>query len=143
MMAQLQRDIAMHVDGECQCGRIAFEAEVDPRLSAICNCTDCQKFSGSPWRASVPSKAEDFHLLRGTLKTYVKTAESGTKRVQTFCGNCGSAVYSTTVESQTIFNLRLGALRQRADLPPKRQIWMDSALPWAHDITNVPGVPRG
>ena len=75
MMAQLQRDIVMHVDGECHCGRIAYEAAVDPRLSAICNCTDCQQFSGSPWRASVPAKAEDFRLLRCALKTYVKTAQ--------------------------------------------------------------------
>ena len=133
----------MHVDGECQCGRIAFEAEVDPSRSALCHCTDCQKFSGSPWRASIPAKVEDFHLLRGTLKTYVKTAESGAKRLQAFCGDCGSAVYATSAENQTLFNLRLGALKQAADLPPKRQIWTDSAWPWAQDISDIPGVPRG
>jgi hypothetical protein len=143
MMAQLQRDIDMHVDGECHCGRIAYEAEIDPLRSAICNCTDCQIFSGSPWRASVPARAEEFRMLRGVPKTYVKTAENGNRRLQAFCGDCGSAIYATTPENQTIFNLRLGALKQRADLPPKRQIWMDSALPWAHDVTNVPGVPRG
>jgi hypothetical protein len=133
----------MKVQGNCHCGAIAYEAEVDPAASAICNCTDCQTFSGSPWRASVPAKAQDFRLLRGTLKTYEKTAESGTKRLQAFCGNCGSAVYSTTVENQTIFNLRLGALDRRAELAPKRQIWMSSALPWASDITRVPGVAKG
>jgi hypothetical protein len=133
----------MKVQGNCHCGAIAYEAEVDPAASAICNCTDCQTFSGSPWRASVPAKAQNFRLLRGTLKTYEKTAESGTKRLQAFCGNCGSAVYSTTVENQTIFNLRLGALDRRAELAPKRQIWMSSALPWASDITGVPGVAKG
>ena len=142
-MAQLQRDIVMHVDGECHCGRIAYEAKVDPSRSAICNCTDCQKFSGSPWRASVPAKVEDFRLLRGMLKTYEKTADSGIRRLQTFCGDCGSAIYATAAENPTIFNLRLGALKQSADLPPKRQIWTDSALPWAKDISNVPGAPRG
>ena len=91
----------------------------------------------------MPSKAEDFRLLRGNLKTYVKTADSGIKRLQAFCGDCGSAVYATTVENQTIFNLRLGALKQAAHLPPKRQIWTDSALPWARDISGVPGVPKG
>jgi hypothetical protein len=143
MMAQLPRDTIMQVDGECHCGRIAYEANVDPGKSAICNCTDCQKFSGSPWRASVPAKVEDFRLLRGTLKTYVKTAGSGAKRLQAFCGDCGSAIYATSAENQTIYNLRTGALKQSADLPPQRQIWMESALPWAQDITNVPGVPRG
>jgi hypothetical protein len=133
----------MHVDGECHCGRIAYEAKVDPLKSAICNCTDCQKFSGSPWRASVPTTVENFRLLRGTPKTYVKTADSGVKRLQAFCGDCGSAIYATTAENQTLFNLRLGALKQAASLPPKRQIWTESALPWARDITGVPGVPRG
>ena len=132
----------MKVDGHCHCGEIAYEAHVDPARSAICNCTDCQTFSGSPWRASVPSKASDFRLLRGTPRTYVKTADSGVKRLQAFCGACGSAIYATTVENQTIFNLRLGALKQGADLPPKRQIWMASALPWAGDISEVPGVAR-
>jgi hypothetical protein len=141
-MMEKKRNKAMHVDGECQCGRIAYEAEVDPEKSAICNCTDCQKFSGSPWRASVPAKVEDFRLLRGTPKSYVKTAESGTKRLQAFCGDCGSAVYATSPENQTIYNLRLGALKQRAQLSPKRQIWMESALDWAKDITNIPGVAK-
>lgn len=133
----------MHVDGECHCGRVAYAAEVDPARSAICNCTDCQAFSGSPWRASVATKVEDFRLLKGTPKTYVKTADSGAKRLQAFCGDCGSAIYATSAENQTIYNLRLGALKQRADLPPKRQIWTSSALPWASDITRVPGVPKG
>ncbi len=133
----------MHVNGECQCGRIAYEAEVDPLRSAICNCTDCQKFSGSPWRASVPARAEDFRLLRGTLKNYVKTADSGAKRMQTFCGDCGSAIYATSVENQTVFNLRLGALRQSAPLPPRRQICSESALPCADNTSGVPAVPTG
>jgi hypothetical protein len=143
MIAPLQRKSAMRVDGQCHCGKIAYEAEVDPPRSAICNCADCQTFSGSPWRASVPARAEDFRMLRGAPKAYVKVADSGAKRVQAFCGDCGSAIYSTSVDSPTIFNLRLGALKQRADLPPRRQIWMDSALAWVQDISRIPGAPRG
>ena len=133
----------MHVDGECQCGRIAYEAKVDPLKSAICNCTDCQKFSGSPWRASIPAKVEDFRLLRGTPKTYVKTADSGAKRLQAFCGDCGSAIYATTAGEPDALQPASGRVEASGLLPPKRQIWTESALPWAHDITGVPGVPRG
>ena len=133
----------MKIEGQCHCGRIAYEANVDPSKSAVCNCTDCQTFSGSPWRASVPALAENFRLLRGEPKIYVKTADSGTKRVQTFCSECGSAIYSTSVDDPKIFNLRLGGVKQRADLPPRRQIWCESALPWAQDISGLPGVPQG
>jgi hypothetical protein len=133
----------MKITGQCHCGKIAYEAHIDPEKCAICNCTDCQTLSGSPWRASVPTLAKDFQLKTGEPKRYVKTAESGAKRVQTFCENCGSPIYSTAFENPTIYNLRLGAIEQRADLPPKRQIWCESALPWARDISDVPGVPRG
>ncbi|HEY4123753.1 MAG TPA: GFA family protein, partial [Rhizomicrobium sp.] len=84
----------MKVDGECHCGKIAYRAAIDPERASICNCTDCQTLSGSPWRASVPAKAEDFHLLRGEPKVYVKAADSGNRRAQGFCGECGTPIYS-------------------------------------------------
>lgn len=133
----------MNIEGACHCGRITYEAKVDPEKSAICNCKDCQTLSGAPWRASVPTTAGHFRLKSGAPKRYVKTAESGTKRVQTFCENCGSPIYSTSFDDPTIYNLRLGAVKQRAELAPKRQIWCESALAWSRDITGVPGVPRG
>jgi hypothetical protein len=36
-----------------------------------------------------------------------------------------------------VYSLRLGALRQRASFKPVRQIWCDSALPWAFSIEAV------
>jgi len=69
----------MKVDGRCHCGAIAYTAEVDPAMAAICHCADCQSFSGSPFRASAPTKVEDFRLLSGAPKTYVKTADSGAR----------------------------------------------------------------
>ena len=133
----------MKIDGECLCGAIAYEAHVDPAKAVICNCTDCQTLSGSPFRASVPAKAEDFHILRGSPKVYIKTAESGAKRAQGFCGECGSPVFSSSAENREIYNLRLGMVKQRAQIPPQRQIWCDSALAWAQDAGKIPGVPKG
>jgi hypothetical protein len=137
-----KRTDEMKIEGACHCGCIAYEAKVDPERSAICNCTDCQTLSGAPWRASVPTRAIDFQLKSGEPKRYVKTADSGIRRVQTFCENCGSPIYSTTFDNPEIYNLRLGAVKQRAELPPKRQIWCESALAWSRDVTGIPGVPR-
>jgi hypothetical protein len=131
----------MKVDGGCHCGAIRYKAEVDPASVGVCHCTDCQRFSGSPWRASVRAKAEDVHLT-GEPKVYVKTADSGTRRGQAFCGTCGSPLYAFTPDDPQTFNLRLGSVNQRAELPPHVQIWCDSALPWAQDIGGLPGRPR-
>lgn len=130
----------MKVEGKCHCGAIAYEASVDPEKCGICHCTDCQTFSGSPFRASVPARKEDFRLLSGTPKRYVKTADSGAKRVQTFCEICGTPIYATSFDNPEVYNLRLGAVKQRAQITPKRQIWCGSALPWAMDIGAIPSV---
>lgn len=131
----------MKVQGGCQCGAIRYEADVDPATSSICHCNDCQKFSGSGWRATVRTRAEDFRLT-GEPRIYVKTAESGAKRGQAFCPNCGSSLYAFTPPDPEIISVRLGGVDQRADLPPHQQIWCESALPWALDISALPGRPK-
>jgi hypothetical protein len=130
----------MKIEGGCHCGAISFEAEIDPEKVVICHCTDCQVISGAPYRASVPALAEKL-TLRGEPRTYVKTADSGNKRLHGFCGACGSAIYATTTENQRVFNLRVGTIKQRAALVPKSQGFCRSAMAWAMDISGIPQVP--
>lgn len=131
----------MRVTGGCQCGAIRYEADVDPATATVCHCHDCQKFSGSGWRATVRTKAEDLKVT-GEPRIYVKTAESGTKRSQAFCEACGSALFAFTPPDPAIISIRLGGVDQRADLPPQLQIWCEAALPWALDISGLPGLPK-
>ncbi|HVZ27452.1 MAG TPA: GFA family protein [Rhizomicrobium sp.] len=133
----------MKIEGACHCGAIAWEAEVEPGAASICHCSDCQSLSGAPFRASVPAKAEDFRILKGTPKTYVKVADSGNRRAQGFCADCGSPIYSTTVGDARVYNLRLGAVKQRAQIPPRKQIWGQSALAWAQDVSALPMSAKG
>jgi hypothetical protein len=122
----------MKVDGTCHCGAIAFEADIDPARVRICHCRDCQKLSGTAFRVVAPCHEGDFRLLRGTPTIYVKTAESGRRRQQAFCGGCGSPLYATSDEApgQRKFGIRAGVLTQFAELVPKRQFWARSALAW-------------
>ncbi|NQV56379.1 MAG: GFA family protein [Rhodospirillales bacterium] len=131
----------MKIDGGCHCGHITFEAEIDPETVGICHCTDCQVMSGSPYSAVVQVAEENFRLLTGALKIYVKTAESGNRRPQMFCPNCGNRIYATSEgDGPKRFGVRLGIIRQKADLTPKRQIWTRSALPWVNDLDAIPAV---
>lgn len=120
----------MKIDGACHCGDIRYEAEVDPETVAICHCTDCQTLSGSAFRTVVPAKKGDFRLLAGQLKEYLKTAESGNRRVQAFCPECGTPIYSAATGDSPGFYLRVGTIRQRAELPPRAQLWSRSAQDW-------------
>jgi hypothetical protein len=133
----------MKIEGACHCGRITYEASVDPLRVSVCNCTDCQVLSGSPFRVSVPSEPGTFRLLSGAPAVYLKTAESGNRRRQGFCASCGAPIYACAdVDQPETYSLRVGGIRQRAQLPPKRRIWCGSALDWAQDVSGLPGVER-
>jgi hypothetical protein len=130
----------MKIDGRCHCGNITFEAEADPATVVICHCTDCQTLSGSAFRTVVPTKEGSFRLLSGTPKVYVKTGESGNKREQTFCPNCGTPIYSGPIgDGAKVVGLRVGTIRQRDQMVPTDQYWFRSARAW---LSTMPTIQR-
>ena len=99
--------------------------------------------SGAPYNAVIQVSESDFTLKSGSLKTYVKTAESGNQRAQTFCPDCGSRIYATSVGDPLgggprTFGVRLGSVEQRAQIAPRSQIWHRSAMPWVDDLADIP-----
>ena len=132
----------MKVQGSCHCGAIRYEAEVDPARVTVCHCRDCQVLTGTAYRTTVPTAVADFVLRSGQPKRYVKTAQSGNKRIHTFCGDCGSPIYSSAYEHPVTYGLRVGGIAQRDQLPPQRQIWCRSALPWSASLQGLPGTPQ-
>jgi hypothetical protein len=128
----------MHIDGACHCGAISFTAEVDPTRVMVCHCTDCQVLSGAPLRAVVAAPYETL-VVKGQTKSYVKVAQSGNRRAQVFCPECGTPLWATAPENPTSVILRLGCVKQRAQLKPAVQIWQHSALPWVSQLASVPG----
>lgn len=133
----------MKIDGGCRSGYITYEAEADPDKVSICHCTDCQTLSGTAFRTSIPAPDHAFRVTSGEPAVYVKTAESGAKRAQGFCARCGSPIYATAVgDGPKVYNIRVGTVRQRDQLVPKRQIWCRSQQRWLGGIGAIPGVEK-
>jgi hypothetical protein len=133
----------MKIDGGCHCGYVTYEAEIDSEKVAICNCTDCQTLSGSAFRTIVFTREGSFKLRSGAVKTYVKTAESGNKRLQSFCPECGTPIYATTMgDDPQIHAIRVGTARQRDKLIPKVHIWYRSAQRWITDLDSIPKIEK-
>jgi hypothetical protein len=68
--------------------RVGIDLRFEGDLAAVAtsvdlhaSCTDCQMLSGSAFRVNIQAPAEHFVLLSGTTKTYIKTTESGNKRL--------------------------------------------------------------
>lgn len=129
----------MHVDGRCHCGRITYEAEINPEQVYVCHCTDCQTLSGTAFRSVAACEHADFRMVTGTPRIYVKVAESGNRRAQAFCPDCGTPLYARDAdEKDGSLSLRVGAMKQRNSLVPRQQLWSRSAQSWVERLADMP-----
>jgi hypothetical protein len=87
----------------------------------------------------VPTSRDKLRLTGTPPKAYVKTGDSGRKRLPYNCSDCGSPLFAAgegaDAEERSI---RWGAIRQRRALAPTRQIWRRSAVPWLDQIRDLP-----
>ena len=128
----------MQIDGNCHCGYLSYEAEIDPETVVICHCADCQMLSGSAFSVVVPAKMGTFKFRSGEPKYYIKTADSGNRRKQAFCPHCATRLFSGPADDKVgFFGLRVGTIRQRDKLIPKEQIWCRSAQAWVDGIATI------
>jgi hypothetical protein len=99
--------------------------------------------TGSAFRANIQASAATFLLRGDSLKSYIKTADSGARRRHAFCGTCGTPIYACAEHEPSSYSLRIGTIKQRAAFTPKRQIWRRSALPWVDALEDVPASDKG
>jgi hypothetical protein len=132
------REAIVRIDGRCHCGYVTFEAEANPETTTICHCTDCQTMSGAPLRAVIITDPGTFVLMSGKPTEYRKIADSGNVRLQGFCPQCGTALYATSAgDEPKAYNVRLGSVRQRDQLLPRRQIFVRSQQAWLKDLASI------
>lgn len=130
----------MQINGQCHCGTVTYEAEIEPDEVGICHCTDCQRLTGTAFRVTISTPVRQFRLTGKMPKRYEKRADNGAVRLQFFCGDCGSPIYTTGVgHDAEIVGIRWGSINQHAELKPKHRIWCRSAVGWLDEITSLPG----
>lgn len=132
---------AMRVQGACHCRAVHLTAEVQPSRVFVCHCTDCQVLTGTAFRVVVPVLPGSLQV-KGDVKGYARTAESGRVRWQYFCPACGTPLYAGTPDGEGLSTVRLGVLQERALLQPTAQLWWRSALPWVDALGDVPACER-
>ena len=85
----------MNIDGQCHCGSVTYQADIDPERVSICHCTDCQVLTGSPYRVTVICSGEQIRMTGKVPKVYAKTGDNGRTRFQHFCPECGSPLFTS------------------------------------------------
>jgi hypothetical protein len=116
--------------GGCSCGAIRYRITSFPLLVYTCNCTDCQRASGSAFALNMPVLTSHLHILQGEPKAWHHASPSGVQVRSRFCAECGSRLYGERAARAEIVNVRAGTLDDASWLVPSAHLFMRSAQPW-------------
>ncbi|WP_084399728.1 GFA family protein [Henriciella aquimarina] len=132
--------------GQCLCGQVSYQLDGDPIVTAVCHCKNCQRQAGSAFSVIVLVH-ESALDVRGDLRTYEDTADSGAKLERKFCPICGSAMFSVQPSSPGTIIIKAGTFDDVNWLKPVAHVWCASAQPWVEigeGVAKFPGnAPTG
>jgi hypothetical protein len=122
----------------CACGGVTATVESEPEFVVLCNCTHCQRRTGSPFGVGA-YWTRDGVTLAGVTKTFVRGVD-GTDRTLTnhFCPACGGTVYWTLDLRPNHIGIAAGSFTDPDFAKPTRVVWTQHKHAW---ITLPPDVP--
>ncbi|MDE0942879.1 MAG: GFA family protein [Alphaproteobacteria bacterium] len=121
--------------GGCLCGSVRYELTGEPMTTMICNCTICQRSSGSAL-STIALVARDALKIEGELKGYEYAGDSGNKLEINFCPNCGSPIILNIRRMPDVVSIKVGSFDDTSWFKPKVSIWADSAQSWVPEIAD-------
>jgi hypothetical protein len=129
--------------GSCLCGAVTFEVARAGGGIVTCHCKDCQKASGAGASHNFVVKTEEVKVTKGKPKTFSKVVDSGRTLIRSFCGECGSPVFSQRKEMPEMIVVKAGTLDDKSGLKHIMDIWTVSASGWIPDDPKVEHHERG
>ncbi len=129
--------------GGCRCGAIRYTLSAEPLATRLCWCRDCQYWAlgNAAVNIMVPRAAV---AVAGTPRHYDSVADSGNAMRRSFCGDCGTHLFSESSGNQLNMVVRVGTLDNAGGIAPTVVIWTASAPAWAHidpTLQAFPGQP--
>ena len=123
--------------GSCLCGAVHFESRVDAQLAFHCSCNDCRKTSGTGHCTHVGVPAEEFSVT-GDVRFYESPADSGHLIRRSFCGTCGSPVYSKNSRMPHMAFPRASVLEDPGVVTPSMVVYASRAPSWDVFSSDIP-----
>ncbi|MGN7861254.1 GFA family protein [Microbacterium sp. 22303] len=134
----------MKLEGQCLCGNVTYAADTEPKFTAVCHCTNCQRQTGAGVSLVVGVDDADLVISGDSVKTFITVGEdhqSNTNR--SFCGNCGSPIVSRIDAMPGLAFIKAGTLNDTSWLNPTLDLWHRSAQPWVPAIPGAEVFERG
>lgn len=116
--------------GGCACGAIRFATGSDPIFENHCQCSDCQKRSGTGHGSylTFPRRADVF--ITGQAKVWRVTGDSGNEKVHAFCPTCGTPVYLTFAAMPDLVAVHAASLDDPGKFNPQAVTYNSRSHVW-------------
>jgi len=131
-----------NLNGGCLCGRVEYKVPDNLIYAGYCHCSECRRWTGSPFSATGGVKASDFTLSKG--EAFLSSFKKGENSLSYFCKHCSSIVYGEVPKHNMVF-IMLGTLIQSPTLKPQWHIYTGSKVDWyqiSDDLPQFTGAPK-
>ena len=130
------------IQGRCLCGAVRYRSDAAPLLTAICNCKNCQRQTGTAFSISGRCSKGRAHHGRSTARHL-----SGCRRQRATCvAKILLKVRVANIHGRRTHSdddwLKAGTLDDTSWLQPQVNVWCDSAQPWVQMSDAIPRIPR-
>lgn len=119
----------------CACGQLTATCEGDADRVVACNCTWCQRRTGSPYGLGAYYSRTRVSTS-GRSHTFERPARDGRVVTNHFCPGCGSTVFWFLALSPDQVGVACGAFADPSIGPPARAVWTQHKYEW---VTFPPG----
>lgn len=114
----------------CLCGALSIRVKGDPIISLACNCTNCQRRTGSAFGAVTYFEADQVVEIDGAHKSFNFKVDSGNTNTTSFCPRCGSTVFFKTELFAGKTGIAAGCFNDPSIPEPTVAAWTKSKYNW-------------
>jgi hypothetical protein len=133
----------MAISGGCLCGAVRYSSSAAPIVTRACWCRVCQYIGAGSGTVNVCFPSAELQV-RGELRDFPLTADSGNLMHRRFCPTCGTHLFSAAEARPHLVFVRAGTLDDPELARPAMTIWTAAAPSWAcisPELPRVPGQP--
>ncbi len=120
----------MQRQAQCSCGELKIRVDGDPHATIVCNCTNCQKRTGSAFGVGAYFKDEAVIETTGETRVFQHLSDAGKALKRSFCPNCGSTVFWTADFQPGFTGVAVGCFTDPNFPEPTASCWNKSKLNW-------------
>ena len=125
----------------CSCGQLQAICEDEPERVGLCNCTHCQRRTGSVYSVSAYfSKARV--RIEGASRRFRRSSDAGRWVETLFCPKCGSTVCWELDLWPNLLGVAAGAFADPSFPAPGGAVWTENKYHWVPLPEGVPARPK-